>query len=286
METARRSRTAEGAAFLRALHRHVDGTPWVFEDAAVETLLPIPSQHFLRRLDALNRSWIAAFRRRRGALDSMRAQIVVRARYAEDALAALAPSQYLILAAGLDTYALRHRRGDLQVFEVDHPATQAWKRSLLSAPPEHLSFVPVDFERSTLAEALTATEFDREQRTFVSWLGTTYYLSRDAIAETLRGVRERTPSGTRLVLDYWNEAPISDGRATALLAGTRLATAFQSEPIRSLFAPAEMERLVREAGWSIREHLAPVIQNARYLAGRTDGLAVPSFAYLIQLELP
>jgi methyltransferase (TIGR00027 family) len=284
MERASRSRTAEGAAFLRALHRRVDAEPWVFVDDAVEALLPAPARHFLRRLDTIDRAWITTFRSRRGALDTMRAQIVVRNRYAEDALCACRPSQYLVLAAGLDTFALRHARGDVQVFEVDHPATQAWKRAQLTSPPEHLSFVPVDFERTTLAEALTATEFDAEQPTFVSWLGTTYYLSRDAIGETLRGVRERTAPGTRLVLDYWSEAPWRDGRAAALLAGTRIATAFQSEPIRSLFAPADMESLARETGWRIREHLAPVIQNARYLAHRSDGLAVPGFAYLIQLE--
>jgi len=284
MDTGHRSRTAEGAAFLRALHRHVDAEPWVFADEAVEALLPAPGRRFLRRLDALAGPWITAFRRRRGGLDTMRAQIVVRARYAEDALAELTPSQYLILAAGLDTFALRHPDESVQIFEVDHPDTQAWKREQLATPPENLSFVPVDFERTTLAEALMATEFDVEPATFVSWLGTTYYLTRDAIEETLRGVRERTGAGTRLVLDYWSEAPIADGRATALLAGTRLATAFQSEPIRSLFTPAEIERLARATGWRIREHLAPVIQNARYLAGRPDGLAVPSFAYLLQLE--
>jgi methyltransferase (TIGR00027 family) len=255
----------------------------VFDDRAVEALLPAPGRHFLNRLDRLAPAWIGAFRRRRGALDTMRAQIVVRARYAEDALAEHAPSQYVILAAGLDTFALRHPAHPVQVFEVDHPATQAWKRAQLAAAPENLLYVPVDFERTTLLEALNATEFDREQTTFVSWLGTTYYLTRDAISETLRGLAELAQRGTRVVLDYWSEAPITDGRATALLAGTRLATAFQSEPIRSLFSPAEMERLVRGCGWSVREHVAPVIQNARYLAGRPDGLAVPSFAYLIQL---
>ena len=193
MEPAQRSRTAEAAAFLRALHRQVDSAPWVFEDAAVEALLPLPGQHFLRRLSTLARPWISAFRQRRSGLDAMRAQIVVRARYAEDALFAQDPSQYLVLAAGLDTFALRHAGASVQVFEVDHPATQAWKRTRFEAPPENLIFVPVDFERTTLAEALTATEFDTKP-TFVSWLGTTYYLTRDAIAATLRGVRERTNS--------------------------------------------------------------------------------------------
>ena len=284
MEPARRSRTAEGAAFLRALHRHVDSAPWVFEDSAVEALLPLPGQHFLRRLDTLARPWISAFRQRRGGLAAMRAQVVVRARYAEDALLDQNPGQYLVLAAGLDTFALRHATESVRVFEVDHPATQAWKRAMIEGPPKNLLFVPLDFERTTLAEALTATEFDVEQSTFVSWLGTTYYLTRDAIAETLRGVRERTPAGTRLVIDYWSEAPIADARASALLAGTWLVTAFQSEPIRSLFAPADMDTLARDTGWRVREHLAPAIQNARYLARRSDGLAVPSFAYLMQLE--
>ena len=284
MEPAQRSRTAEGAAFLRALHRHIDAKPWVFEDAAVEALLSRPGRHFLDRLDTLARSWISAFRQRRSGLAAMRAQVIVRARCAEDMLFAQNPGQYLLLAAGLDTFALRHRTADIRVFEVDHPATQAWKQARIEAPPASLLFVPLDFERTTLTEALAATAFDPTQSTFVSWLGTTYYLTRDAIAETLRGVRAQTPSGTRLVLDYWSEAPIGDGWATALLASTRLATAFQSEPIRSLFAPADMEALARDTGWHVRAHLAPDVQNARYLANRDDGLAVPSFAYLMQLE--
>ena len=284
MEPARRSRTAEGAAFLRALHRHIDAPPWVFEDLAVEALLSLPSRHFLRRLTGIARAWIAMFRQRRGGLDAMRAQVVVRARYAEDALLAQNPAQYLVLAAGLDTFALRHADSGMRVFEVDHPATQAWKRSQIPQAPATLCFLPVDFERTTLAQALVGTPFDVAASTFVSWLGTTYYLSREAIAETLRIVREHTPAGTGLVLDYWSAAPLADSSASALLASTRLATAFQNEPIRSLFTPAEMEALVREAGWRVREHLAPVVQNARYLAQRADGLAVPSFAYLMQLE--
>lgn len=284
MEAGRRSRTAEGAAFLRALHRHVDAQPWIYVDEVIESLLPTPAQRFLRRFDALAGTWISVFRRRRSGLDTMRAQIVVRSRYAEDALADLAPRQYLVLAAGLDTFALRRAGEPIHVFEVDHPATQAWKRAKLSAVPDNLTFVPVDFERTTLAQALMATSFEAESSTFVSWIGTTYYLTREAIAQTLRGVRERTGPGTRLVLDYWSEAPIGSGRDVALLAGTRFATALQSEPIRSLFTPAAIERLVGEAGWRVREHLTPAMQNARYLANRRDGLSVPTFSYLIQLE--
>ena len=284
MEPARHSRTAEIAAFLRALHRHVDAPPWIFEDAAVESLLSLPSRHYLRRLDALARSWIAIFRQRRSGLAAMRAQIVVRARFAEDALAAHAPRQYLVLAAGLDTYALRHATADMQVFELDHPATQAWKRDRIAQLPACLNFVPVDFEHDTVGAALASTSFDMNLATFVSWLGTTYYLTRAAIAQTLCDVRERTPAGTRLVLDYWSEAPPVDARGRLLLASTRIATAYEGEPIHSLFAVEDMCGLVEHCGWRIREHLTPAAQNERYLAARNDGLAVPSFAYLMELE--
>ena len=284
MEPAQHSRTAEGAALLRALHHHVDAPPWVFEDGAVEALLSAPSRHYLRRLEALAPPWMAVFRQRRSGLATLRAQIVVRARFTEDALFAHAPQQYLVLAAGLDTFALRYGSAGVQVFEVDHPATQAWKRELLVSPPACLCFVPVNFEHDTVADALTATLFDTRLSTFVSWLGTTYYLSRAAIAQTLRDVRERTPAGTRLVLDYWSDAPSGDFRANLLLGGTRIATAFQGEPMRSLFTVADMYALVEDSGWRVREHLPPAAQNARYLAQRSDGLAVPSFAYLIELE--
>ena len=283
MEPARHSRTAEIAAFMRALHRHVDAQPWVFEDAAVEELLSASSQRYLQRIDALARTWMAVLHHRRSALAAMRAQIVVRARFAEDALFAHAPRQYLVLAAGLDTFALRHAGAGVQVFEIDHPATQAWKRGQITQLPACLCFVPVDFECDTVAHALAATSFDTGLSTFVSWLGTTYYLTRTAIDQTLRGVRERTPAGTRLVLDYWSAAPRADARASLLLAGTRFATAYQGEPIRSLFSVADMHALVEDSGWRVREHLSPEAQTARYLAQRSDGLAVPSFAYLVEL---
>ena len=268
---------------MRALHRHVDAPPWVFEDGAVEALLSLSSQHYLLRLDALAHSWLAVWHRRRSGLASMRAQIVVRARFTEDALFAHAPQQYLILAAGLDTFALRYGSAGVQVFEIDHPATQAWKRDRIASLPACLCFVPVDFERDTVAGALATTSFDSSLPTFVSWLGTTYYLTRAAIVQTLLDVRERTPVGTRLVLDYWSEAPTADARASLLLAGTRFATAYQGEPMRSLFTTADMQALVEDSGWRVHEHLTPDAQNARYLAQRVDGLAVPSFAYLMEL---
>jgi methyltransferase (TIGR00027 family) len=297
MQTGRASRTAEAAAILRAMHRHIDDAPPIFDDAAVESLLPTYARRFLARLDALPQSWQRVYRQRRGGLAQMRAQIVVRARYAEDALQRASRrgiGQYLILAAGLDTYALRDTCRAMPVFEVDHPATQQWKREKLRAVleqaklatlPEHLEFVPVDFERESLNQALGASTFASATPAFISWLGTTYYLRERALRDTLTALSGLCAAGSELVLDYWSRATLTDAGAQALLAGTRVATALLAEPMRSLIEPAAMERLVNACGWRVREHCAASIADARYLADRADGLTVPAFSYLMHLEI-
>ncbi len=284
-------------AWLRALHLVADDEPWVFEDRAAADFLSPVQQRFLKRLSAMPRSWSRTFRQRRDALTAMRSQIVVRARYAEDALAAARErgcQRYVILAAGLDTFALRQRQAGtarteqkdadpISVVEIDHPATQAWKQQHLKSRGhgiiENLSFVDVDFERDTLEERLPATGKPQ----YISWLGTTYYLSREAIRSTLKTLAETSAPGSELVLDYWQQ-PSAFNLSATLFWGTRVATAFQQEPMRSFFEPGKIEQLAVAAGWAIRENCAPVIQDERYLSGRTDNLAVPSFAYLLHLE--
>jgi len=279
-------------AWLRALHLVADDAPWVFEDRAAIDFLSPYQQRFLKRLSTMQRNWSRAFRQRRDALTAMRSQIVVRARYAEDALAAARKRgchRYVILAAGLDTFALRQLQagpnndGPISVVEIDHPATQAWKQQQLKShgheTVENLSFVAVDFERDTLEERLPATAKPQ----YISWLGTTYYLSREAITATLTTLAETSAPGSELVLDYWQQPSAFDLNAS-LFWGTRVATAFQQEPMRSFFKPGKIEQLALAAGWAIRENCAPIIQDERYLSGRADNLAVPSFAYLLHLE--
>ena len=279
-------------AWLRALHLVADDEPWVFEDRAAADFLSPYQQRFLKRLSAMPRSWSRTFRQRRDALTAMRSQVVVRARYSEYALAAACErgcQRYVILAAGLDTFALRQRQAEqpaadpVSVVEVDHPATQAWKRQQLTSQGheqvENLTYVAVDFERDRLEERLPATGSPQ----YVSWLGTSYYLSREAISATLTTLAETSARGSELVLDYWQQPSAFDLSAT-LFWGTRVATAFQQEPMRSFFRPSEMEKLALAAGWTVRENCAPIIQDERYLAGRADDLAVPSFAYLLHLE--
>ena len=167
--------------------------------------------------------------------------------------------------------------------EIDHPATQAWKQQQLKSlgheAIEGLSFVSVDFEHDRLEDRLPATGLPQ----YISWLGTTYYLSREAISATLTTLAETSASGSELVLDYWQQ-PSAFNPNAALFWGTRAATAFQQEPMRSFFEPGEIEQLALAAGWAIRENCAPIIQDERYLSGRADNLAVPTFAYLLHLE--
>ena len=278
------SQTAIAALFLRALHLQIDDVPAVLDDHAAIDLLPPNQRAFLRRLSALPRWW-RRFRSSRDAVASMRAQVVVRSRYAEDVLASVRPAgarRYVVLAAGLDTFALRQREPRIDVVEIDHPATQRWKVALLAQRgvelPSGVTLLPIDFERQRLEQVWV----DADGPEVISWLGTTYYLTRDAIVDTLTTTARRTAPGSRLVLDFWREPPPIDP-SRPLFWGTRMAVALQQEPMRSFFDPDSIGRLAESTGWQVRETCRPADQNQRYLAGRRDRLAVPSFAYLLHL---
>ena len=282
------SQTAIATAYLRALHVAVGDTPYVFEDAAAAAYLPVYQRDYLRWLADMAERWRGVYRPRRHAASNVGSQVLVRARYAEDALEAAVRrgcKRYVILGAGLDTYAERHvdDAAPLPVIEIDHPATQEWKRATLidngQTKPPALTYRSVDFERMPLEGALD--DFDSPQ--FISWLGTTYYLTRSAIATTLSELSEHSAPGSELVLDYWRESRLP-GINPMFKWAARMGMALLPEPLRSFFDPQEMEQMATSAGWHVREHCAPVIQNARYLARRADGLRVPSFAFLLHLE--
>lgn len=280
------SRTALATAFLRALHGHIDERPLILDDPVAIRLLPGLQQRYIRRLGMLPRTRLGRYRRRFDAVALIRTQIVVRARFAEDALCAArrtGASRFVILGAGLDTFALRQTPPDIAVLEIDHPATQSWKRDVLQDAgipvPSSLTWLSVDFERDSLRDKWVA----HAEPDFVSWLGTTYYLTRNAISATLSAVASRTRPGTRIVLDYWSDRP-DDVAGNLLLWGTRIAVALQNEPIVSLFDPADMIELAVAAGWRVIEDLSPEAQAARYTAARSDGLRVPQFARLLHAE--
>src|SRR6266403_470123 len=200
MQPGQPSRTALGAAGLRAAHQVLDGAA-IFVDPLALRILGADADDLVREAEAE----ADPFRQR------LRWFIAIRSRIAEDALAAAIKRgvrQLVVLGAGLDTYAYRAPHSqDLRVFEVDHPTTQAWKRVRLAEAdillPAFLTFVPVDFERETLADGLAAAGFDSAQQTFFTWLGVVPYLTDDAIFSTL-GFIAGLAGGAHVVFDYVN----------------------------------------------------------------------------------
>jgi methyltransferase (TIGR00027 family) len=256
----------------RAAHQLLDN-PRVLEDPIA---LPILGEETQTRLRLGERE------ARGRAQSSFRAFMVVRSRFAEDELAAAiarGASQYVILGAGLDTFAYRNPYSEVQlrVFEVDHPATQAWKRKRLAAGgieiPRSLAYAPVDFEKQALADGLAAVGFDPERVTFSSWLGVTPYLTQPAMDSTLKFIAE-CAKGSGVVFDY-----VCSRRHMGFwgwLAFERLArrVARAGEPFRLLFDPKNLIAQMRVMGFSEFEDLGGAELNARYFAGRTDHLRV------------
>jgi methyltransferase (TIGR00027 family) len=268
MHEDRPSKTAFRVALRRAAHQILDD-PRVFEDPLALAIVGADSE--MLRSDPKSRSKVSRI---------LRAFLVVRSRYAEDELARAVEGgtrQYVVLGAGLDTFAYRNPHPGLRVFEVDHPATQGWKRRRLEAAgisiPESMTFAPVDFENQTLADGLARAGLQRDQRAFVSWLGVVPYLTRSAAMETLRFVGS-LPAGSGIVFDY--ALPPESLNLLQRLAFNALArrVAAAGEPFQTFFEPSALMGELRRMGFGSFEDLGGEEINARYFAGRADGLRV------------
>jgi len=221
-----------------------------------------------------------------GELGVDRALPLARSRHAEDELSAAmsrGATQYVILGAGLDTYAYRNQNTNLRIFEVDHPATQAWKRARLDAAgmaiPPSLTFVPTNFEEQLLAPALEGAGFRAGQISFFSWLGASPYPSAEATLETLAFIGS-LPAGSGVVFDYavrrtafdpaWFDSP----EETAMDAlASRLAAEDQAPEL--LVDSRALDRLLKSAGFGEVEDLGPAEIHRRYFSHRTDGPRMP-----------
>jgi methyltransferase (TIGR00027 family) len=240
METARPSRTALRVALRRAAHQLYDARPLVLDDPiAVRILGP-----HLAELERTPRP--EPGKKEKPFSTGLRAFLVARSRYAEDLLARAVGSgvrQYVLLGAGLDTFAHRNPYPELRVFEVDHPATQQWKRELLAAAnlpePANVTFAPVDFECESLPEQLGAAGFDFGIPTFFAWLGVVPYLTLPAFRATV-GFVAAQPAGSGIVFDYSqprSALPFFEQLAhDSLAARVKLA----GEPFRLFFTPREV----------------------------------------------
>ena len=236
------------AAAARAAHLLVDGPPAIFADTLAAALLGDRAEELI------------AYHRLHGAhpvLAGARVQVACRSRYAEDALARAVKAgvtQYVILGAGLDSFAYRGGllAGRVRVFEVDHPASQQVKRAAVAAAgievPGTVRHVPADLARDLLSERLAAAGFDAAAPAVVAWLGVTMYLTPGAVAGTLAAVAGFAP-GTELIADYLLPPDARD--EAGALYGTLVAqaSAGQGEPWRSCFTPGQMAELARRAGF-------------------------------------
>jgi methyltransferase (TIGR00027 family) len=207
-----------------------------------------------------------------------RAFMAVRSRYVEDQLAAAVArgvTQYVVLGAGLDTFAYRNPFPSLRVFEVDFPATQEWKRELLDEAaidvPPSLTFVPLDFEHRTLAEGLTEAGFDAGKPAFFGWLGVVPYLTLAAFRATLDAIA-KLPTGSAVSFDYAlaPETLSAVGRVAFKALAGRVAAA--GEPFQLFFIPETMEAELRRTGFRRIEQVNSAQLNEIYFKGRADGL--------------
>ena len=223
----------------------------------------------------------------------LRAFIAVRSRYAEDKLALgvrRGVGQYVILGAGLDTFAYRnpHPEGVLHVFEVDHPTTQTWKRARLKeigiTMPRDLTFAPVDFETQMLEAGLRAAGYDPAQCTFFSWLGVTQYLTIGTVTATLRFIAS-APAGSGVVFDYAISPSLLTPVQRSVFDALARRVASVGEPWQTFFDPELLTGELRAMGFGYVEDIGPEEINARYFKSRKDGLRVGSLSHVMNARV-
>jgi methyltransferase (TIGR00027 family) len=284
MIEARPSITAQRVAIRRAAHQILDA-PKVFDDPLAMVIIGPQAAGQLKSETGKHQTRIAR---------ALRAFMAVRSRFAEDELALAierGAKQYVILGAGLDTFAYRNPYNPqaLRVFEVDHPATQAWKHRKLEAAgiqiPPNVTYAPVDFEQQSLTDGLQRAGFRPEQVTFFSWLGVTPYLTDEAFTATTRLIASMPP-GSGVVFDY--AIPRSSLSWFRRLAFDALARRVASvgEPFRLFFHPPLLAARLKNLGFSIVVDLDPGEINARYFSNRGDLLRLTGgMAHLLSAQV-
>ncbi len=282
----RASRTANLAACVRAYHCRWHASPIFADTYAFDMISGFWRAIARHRLS----SWITVHTVFR-AFRPIHTEIVLRSRYAEDRLMDAVGAgvvQYVILGAGLDTFSMRQdeRSDRLRIFELDHPATQEMKRERLlkvyGAIPANLVFVPIDFETDHLDEALAKAGFDPVAPSFFSWLGTTYYLSKDAIRETIDRVAGVFVPGSRIVFDYKLDRELVPEESLPFADKLDRFVARRGEPMLSTFTPEELKDVMSGFGFVELENLPAGEQKRRYLSGKS-GLVdpAPNFSFAL-----
>lgn len=272
MDHGQPSRTAMVAAYLRDAHRELDSQPWLVDDSIARSFVP---QTFAAALEAE----IACFPRELFA--ALRVFAATRARLPEDvAIEGLANGRrdYVILGAGLDTFAWRHASAaDFTIWEIDHPATQSWKRARLYevglTEPDNVRFISTDLANARL-DAL-----DLPLNATWNWMGVTHYLGRAATRATLESIA--TAGDATLVLDFALDLAHCDELGHAARSwGLRKGGSFDEQQI-GLYSPDEAAAMVRGAGFSNVDSYGVDELRSRYLVGRPDLHLPGSFRMIV-----
>ena len=264
------SNTAVGVAWLAAAHQVLDAAPRILDDPIIGGLMGATPE---------------AIREREPRLESpgarlLRAHVVTRTRYAEDRLAAayaLGVRQYVVLGAGMDTFAYRQPAwaAGLRVFEVDQPGTQAVKRQRVTSAgvpvPDNLSYVPIDFEAESLADGLRRGGVQLDRPTFFAWLGVTMYLTESAIDAVLETVAA-FPRSSEIVFTFAQPRSADDARGEPTLAERAAAI---GEPWVTFFDPPALQQKLVALGYETVRFLTPAETTALYFQHRADGLIPP-----------
>jgi methyltransferase (TIGR00027 family) len=277
MEKERPSATAQGAAIVRALHQTLDDEPKILDDPIAVRLAREELQHHKLASFLIGRR--------------IRAMFTLRSRYAEDCLAESLGNgigQYVLLGAGLDTFAYRQPEWarSLRIFEVDYPATQSWKRKKLEAAeiliPANVIFVPVDFERISLREGLTAAGFDFRLPTFFSSLAVSQYLTEEAWDHSLNFVLS-LPSASEIVFSFVLAAGALSWSERALATISAISAAAQGEPWLSRYFPEQLVHKLTSIGFSRVIYFSTEEANEHYFRGRRDGLRMSKLEQMMRV---
>jgi methyltransferase (TIGR00027 family) len=275
------SRTAQGAAMHRAAHQLLDKPP-VFADPLA--------------LEIIGREAAAELREGRDdraltQAEGLRLFIATRSRFTEDCLGdamARGVDQYVLLGAGLDTFAYRSAREHLRVFEVDHPATQGWKRARLVEVGVQaraaLTYAPVDFENETLRDGLARAGFDFARPAMFAWLGVTPYLTHDAVTNTLSFIASLAKA-SEVVFDYAEPTRNHNETQRAHFEAMAARVAASGEPFKSFYESEPLSRDLKALGFSLIEDWNTDALNQRYFKDRADGRILRGRAHLMRARV-
>jgi methyltransferase (TIGR00027 family) len=289
MENNQVSETSMSTAFCRAYHSKYDA-PKIFDDALAPCFFT--DEEFKARIQRILHGMNAFFPERAAAFPDQEAALkwfmqtvssvsltASRSRYAEDALddaVRQGVRQYVILGAGMDTFAYRRTElvNRLQVFEADHPATQEYKRQRIAGlgwdNPPNLHYIPVDFNKDNLEAVLSRhTSYDPKVLTYFSWLGVVYYLPADAVFSTLRTITRIAPPGSSVVFDYFDTAA-RDSQAKIAQLGRQIGIQL-GEQLQTYLDPDTLASEISALGLRLHENLSPSEIENRYFQGRQDG---------------